>query len=441
MKVTNWRRTLAASLVAGGLMSPAAAHAANLNTNLVTNPSFESVDTGTVGSYASVKILGWADGTLTGFAYNIALGYDFGGPLAGGGDYYFTPNGGPTNPDQVEFPGEVSQNIDVSTTATGAQIGSGEAAVKLSAFFTSYLDNGDIGNVHVEFFNAGNTSLGSAQISAKSPITTWHQVTGAAFVPVGTTRFKTSLFGTPISGGPDGYTDLVDVQVTEAANELLFVEVNTTSGQVTLKNQTGDPFHIDYYEITAPGVAGDYNNDGTVNAADYTRWRDNLGASVTLPNDSTPGMVTAADYDVWKAAFGGGNSLNATAWNSLQEQNLAGFPAGNGTGNGWEQAGGSDANLLSESFLTGNSLVSNGASIGLGAAFNVGSLHNLEFRYAVVPDDGLGGFAGPGTLAQGFVRYFTSGAGAVSAVPEPSSVLLVGVGLASLAVGGRRKKE
>jgi hypothetical protein len=54
----------------------------------------------------------------------------------------------------------------------------------------------------------------------------------------------------------------------------------------------------------ATGVAGDYNGDGIVNAADYTVWRDHLGQSTTLPNDSTPGTVTQADYDVWKANFG-----------------------------------------------------------------------------------------------------------------------------------------
>ncbi|MEX2170423.1 MAG: LamG-like jellyroll fold domain-containing protein [Pirellulales bacterium] len=49
---------------------------------------------------------------------------------------------------------------------------------------------------------------------------------------------------------------------------------------------------------------GDYNNDGTISAADYSVWRDNLGAAVTLPNDTTPGFVTAIDYDVWRANFG-----------------------------------------------------------------------------------------------------------------------------------------
>src|SRR5262249_12491269 len=156
---------------------------------------------------------------------------------------------------------------------------------------------------------------------------------------------------------------------------------------------------------------GDYNDDGVVNAADYTRWRDAMTTNATLPNDSTPGTVTIDDYNVWKAAFNGGNTLSATNWNSLQQQNLAGFPAGNGTGTGWEKAGGSDSNLISETYLTGNSIVADGASISLGAAFNVGGAQNLEFRYGVVPDDGMGNFTGTSDLVRGFISYVTSGVG------------------------------
>lgn len=59
---------------------------------------------------------------------------------------------------------------------------------------------------------------------------------------------------------------------------------------------------VEYY--STPGVAGDYNSNGIVDAADYVVWRDNLGKSVTLPNDSTPGTVTQADYTLWKTNFG-----------------------------------------------------------------------------------------------------------------------------------------
>ncbi|QDU56881.1 LamG-like jellyroll fold domain-containing protein [Aeoliella mucimassa] len=55
--------------------------------------------------------------------------------------------------------------------------------------------------------------------------------------------------------------------------------------------------------LPEPLLKGDYNDDGIVDLADYTIWRDNLGSSVELPNDLTPG-VDASDYDVWKLNFG-----------------------------------------------------------------------------------------------------------------------------------------
>jgi hypothetical protein len=50
---------------------------------------------------------------------------------------------------------------------------------------------------------------------------------------------------------------------------------------------------------TPIAVQGDYNNNGTVDAADYVLWR-NGGP---LANDPTPG-VSPADYDFWKSRFG-----------------------------------------------------------------------------------------------------------------------------------------
>jgi hypothetical protein len=55
------------------------------------------------------------------------------------------------------------------------------------------------------------------------------------------------------------------------------------------------------------GITGDYNDDGTVNAADYVIWRNLNGQSVALPNEdpaATPGSVTEEDYIVWVENFG-----------------------------------------------------------------------------------------------------------------------------------------
>jgi hypothetical protein len=52
-------------------------------------------------------------------------------------------------------------------------------------------------------------------------------------------------------------------------------------------------------------LSGDYNNDGIVNAADYTVWRNNLGGD-SLPFNETEslGIVDEADYAAWKSNFG-----------------------------------------------------------------------------------------------------------------------------------------
>jgi len=54
----------------------------------------------------------------------------------------------------------------------------------------------------------------------------------------------------------------------------------------------------------APGIAGDYNNNGVVDTADYVVWRKNLNQSVAIPNDITPGTVVAQDHTEWKNRFG-----------------------------------------------------------------------------------------------------------------------------------------
>ena len=68
----------------------------------------------------------------------------------------------------------------------------------------------------------------------------------------------------------------------------------------------------DYYFIealrryeAAVSVPGDYNNDGVVDAADYTVWRDTFGSTTDLTADGNEnGQIDAGDYDVWKANYG-----------------------------------------------------------------------------------------------------------------------------------------
>lgn len=66
-------------------------------------------------------------------------------------------------------------------------------------------------------------------------------------------------------------------------------------------------------------IPGDYNNSGSVDAADYTIWRDNLGSISTLPNDTTPGSVAEEDYSVWRENYGAVSSLNNLAAANVPE--------------------------------------------------------------------------------------------------------------------------
>lgn len=57
--------------------------------------------------------------------------------------------------------------------------------------------------------------------------------------------------------------------------------------------------------VNQPTIAGDFNNDGTVDAADYVTWRDNAGTTNALPNDNgIAGIVRQVHYDLWRANFG-----------------------------------------------------------------------------------------------------------------------------------------
>jgi fibronectin-binding autotransporter adhesin len=60
------------------------------------------------------------------------------------------------------------------------------------------------------------------------------------------------------------------------------------------------------------GVPGDYNQNGTVDAADYVVWRKNVGPG-SLQNEGgiSPGVVDGADYNFWRSRFGATSGAGA----------------------------------------------------------------------------------------------------------------------------------
>lgn len=73
------------------------------------------------------------------------------------------------------------------------------------------------------------------------------------------------------------------------------------------KIQDNRDYSFKTYVVTeeTPLLLGDYNQNGAIDAADYTVWRDLLLVNdAILPNDATPNVIDDSDYEYWKDHFG-----------------------------------------------------------------------------------------------------------------------------------------
>ncbi len=105
--------------------------------------------------------------------------------------------------------------------------------------------------------------------------------------------------------------------------------------------------------------------------------------TLSLTN-ATSNPITLDSYRIASAS----NSLNFAGWNSLSDQNISavdgpdpGLTPGDGTGETWDEAGGSNDAVLAESFLLGNSTLAPNDSLDLGSGFDLGGTHDLTFQY------------------------------------------------------------
>ena len=84
-------------------------------------------------------------------------------------------------------------------------------------------------------------------------------------------------------------------------------------GSFLVNYGAGSPFNQNQIILTAFELAGDYNDNGVVDAADYAVWRKNVGTTNALPNDLVGGTIGAAHYNQSRTHFGQTAGSGATA--------------------------------------------------------------------------------------------------------------------------------
>jgi hypothetical protein len=106
-----------------------------------------------------------------------------------------------------------------------------------------------------------------------------------------------------------GGLDAIISDIEGGTDALSFIFAATDAASMVAATYKGNAFGTRfppriYIQASSTGLAGqigDYNNNGTVDAADYVLWR--KGGPLQNEGD-TPGVVNEADYAVWRANFG-----------------------------------------------------------------------------------------------------------------------------------------
>ncbi|QDT69289.1 hypothetical protein MalM25_22250 [Planctomycetes bacterium MalM25] len=104
------------------------------------------------------------------------------------------------------------------------------------------------------------------------------------------------------------YTVPVNSDFDAPLDSVLYAGFGTGQGGATSQsfNREVSAFNFDVQgAIALESPEGDFNDDGVVDAADYSVWRDNQNGSEGLPNDGGLGTpIAQAHYDLWSDNYG-----------------------------------------------------------------------------------------------------------------------------------------
>jgi hypothetical protein len=228
----------------------------------------------------------------------------------------------------VEIYNNTGAPIDFSATPyvianlTSGLIPAGETAVLFSGNNTTLADMQTAWGASVNLIPFSGAFTGFA--NGGDRISIWDSLSDYTSEPVttgsGARTFQNAAASVLVKNNTEGWPDdngtssiyLSDLSADSSvgSNWLLSGNLNDFDSY----NATGIPLSsITRYEggdLASPGeftaltpevLVGDYNDDGVVNAADYTIWRD---GGVLVNETETPGSNTIEDYNVWATNYG-----------------------------------------------------------------------------------------------------------------------------------------
>lgn len=195
---------------------------------------------------------------------------------------------------------------DAATTISGVIGGSGGALTKVSpgvltlSGANTYSGGTTISGGTLELSGA-SANLGTGNVTVSGTGATLMIDSGVTNAISNTATLNLNSFAMMSLGS--GVNDRISTLILDGAQQ-----PNGTYGS----SQSGAVNKLDFYFsgmgilTVGPSIlAGDYNNDGIVDAADYVVWRKNVGQpSQTLPNDTTGVIIGDAQYNLWRANYG-----------------------------------------------------------------------------------------------------------------------------------------
>ena len=237
---------------------------------------------------------------------------------------------------------------------------------------------------------AGNTVIGERETSSAELTTSAGSIVVASYGMGGSgnTAFVNNVTVddplTFLSRQNNGGGRWWDGHVTAYANG---VDAGTEIYSVTDTTAPGADGRTGAHLIAAEFLAGAPPRNLTLQV-------DTATGATTLLGDPTRD-ITINYYEITSE----GDSLDSVNWSSLADQDFEESGPVNGTGNGWEEAGGAGSGALAEAFLLGDSTIGAAQSISLGRGFNtlVGS-EDLVFTY----------LTDSGAVIEGLVEYVFS---------------------------------